>query len=59
MILLDLIADDDPLKACTVLDEATGINKGGEIAALGADVCLQPVSHAGIYRLVPVKRKGD
>jgi uncharacterized membrane protein len=57
MVLHDLVGDEDPLKACTVFHVAEAINNRGEVAALGADVCVEPVSHAGIYRLVPVKGK--
>jgi probable HAF family extracellular repeat protein len=57
MILNDLIADEDPLKSCTRLEGAKAINNHGEIAASGADVCIEPVSNAYIYRLVPVKAK--
>jgi uncharacterized membrane protein len=58
VLLHDLIADDDPLKACTRLEEAQAINNRGEIAAFGSDLCVTPVSNTSIYRLVPVKGKG-
>jgi probable HAF family extracellular repeat protein len=54
MNVSDLIPDDDPLKSCTRLDVAEAINNREEIAALGADECVQP-SPPSIYRLVPVK----
>lgn len=55
-LLDDLIADDDPLKACTRLEVAGAINNRGEIAASGANTCVAPVSNTSVFRLVPVKR---
>jgi hypothetical protein len=55
--LRDLIADDDPLKACVRLEAAEAINNRGEIAATGMDECVTP-RPLGIYRLVPVKGMG-
>jgi probable HAF family extracellular repeat protein len=54
--LRDLVADEDPLKACTRLEAAEAINNRGEIAATGVDECATP-NPPGIYRLVPIKGK--
>lgn len=54
--LRDLVADDDPLKACIRLETAEAINNRGEIAVSGVDECATQ-SPSSIYRLVPVKNK--